>query len=239
MNIFPVTSINNFFKEPDEVVKFANSLKYTKPKEGIYPGVRTENLHKVDYAFFNATILSILSMYFEDFENINFSETYLGFHKIKPYSKSLTDIRNKGWIHHDGTALGGLVYLNKQSYPESGTSLYVPKKEPIKNKSAVKAKMDFYKKNKINLSQYKKEMISIEKKFIKTHTFKNIYNTMVAFDGFQWHSMDNIYCNSKEDRLTLVFFIHKIQAKDCPKLRLNRIQFFNKDNYLQHLKDKV
>ena len=62
MNIFPVTSINNFFKEPDEVVKFANSLKYTKPKEGIYPGVRTENLHKVDYAFFNATILSILSL---------------------------------------------------------------------------------------------------------------------------------------------------------------------------------
>ena len=91
MNIFPITSINNFFAQPDEVVKFANSLKYKKPKEGNYPGVRTKNLDTVDYDFFNRTILSILSVYFEDFENINYSDTYLEFHKIKPYSKSIID----------------------------------------------------------------------------------------------------------------------------------------------------
>jgi hypothetical protein len=70
-------------------------------------------------------------------------------------------------------------------------------------------------------------MASMENKFTQTHTFNNIYNTLVAFDGFQWHSVDNIYCNPKEDRLTLVFFIGKVKARDCPKLRLNRIQFFD------------
>ena len=178
MKIFPVTSISNFFKDPDEVVKFAKSLKYTKPKEGIYPGVRTENLHDIDYAFFNQTIRSILSVYFEDIQHVNFSKTFLGFHKIKPYSKSLKDVRNKGWIHHDGTALGGLIYLNKERYLQSRSSADI--------------------------------------------------------DGFQWHNMDNIYCNSKEDRLTLVFFIHKIQARDCPKLRLDKIQSFDKNIYLQY-----
>jgi len=238
MKVFPITSISNFFDDPDEVVKFAKSLKYTTPKEGIYPGVRTENLSKIDYAFFNKTILSILSVYYEDYENIDYSQTYLGFQKIKPYSKSFEDVRNKGWIHRDDTALGGLIYLNKQSYPESGTSMYTLKKEPVKNKVAVQTKLDFYGKNKFNLNQFKKEMASLEKQFVKTHTFKNIYNTLVAFDGNQWHNVDNLYCNSKEDRLTLVFFIHKIQARDYPKLRLDKIQSFSKDDYLKYLKYK-
>jgi hypothetical protein len=78
-------------------------------------------------------------------------------------------------------------------------------------------------------------MASLEKKFVKTHTFQNIYNTLIAFDGFQWHNMDNIYCNPKEDRLTLVFFIHNLQARDCPKIRLDKIQSFDKNIYLQYL----
>ncbi len=73
MRIFPITSINNFFNDPDEVVRFAKSLKYRKPKEGIYPGVRTKNLHDIDYAFFNKTIRSILSIYFVVFDNFKFS----------------------------------------------------------------------------------------------------------------------------------------------------------------------
>ena len=114
MNIFPTTSINNFFKEPDKIVEYAKKLKYKKSKTGSYPGERTENLSKINYELFNSTIYSILSMYYEDLESIGYSDTYLGFHKIKPYSKSLKDIKNKGWIHHDGVALGGLIYLNKK-----------------------------------------------------------------------------------------------------------------------------
>jgi len=224
MKIFPITSINNFFPDPNKVVKFANSLEYTKSEKGSYPGKRTKNLSEIDYDFFNKTILSILSMYFENIENISYSDTYLQFHKIKPFSKSLTDIRNKGWIHHDRVTLGGLVYLNKKSNPNSGTHLFVPKKEPVDNKSAVKTKLDFYNKNKIDIKKYEKEMKKLENKFIKTHEFKNIYNTLVAFDGFQWHNINNMVSSLKEDRLTLVFFIGKITTVDYPRLRLDQIQ---------------
>jgi len=67
-------------------------------------------------------------------------------------------------------------------------------------------------------------MKTLENKFIKTHEFKNIYNTLVAFDGFQWHNINNMVCNPKEDRLTLVFFIGKITTNNYPKLRLETIQ---------------
>jgi hypothetical protein len=224
MRIFPITSINNFFKDPDKVVKYANTLEYKKTPEGYYPGKRTDNLADINYDFFHKTILSILLPYFHDMREIGYSDTVLCFHKIKPYSKSFTDVRNHGWIHHDGVALGGLIYLNKNSYPESGTSLYTPKKEPLKHKKAIETKISFYKDGKINLKQYKKEMTTLEKKFIKTHTINNTYNTMVAFDGFQWHKVNNLYAHPKEDRLALVFFIGKIQAANYPKLRLDKLQ---------------
>jgi len=224
MKIFPITSINNFFPDPNKVVKFANSLEYTKSEKGSYPGERTKNLAEIDYKFFNKTILSILSMYFEDIDKINYSDTYLHFHKIKPFSNSLNDVRNKGWIHHDKVPLGGLIYLNKNSDLNSGTNLYIPKKEPVDNKKAIKTKLDFYNNDKIDIKKYEKEMKTLENKFIKTHEFKNIYNTLVAFDGFQWHNINNMVCNPKEDRLTLVFFIGKITTNNYPKLRLETIQ---------------
>ena len=43
-NIFPISVVDNFFTNPDEVVKLANSLKFTQ-SNGFYPGKRTDRLH--------------------------------------------------------------------------------------------------------------------------------------------------------------------------------------------------
>jgi hypothetical protein len=225
MIYFPITSINNFFEDPDKVVNLSKKLKYSKyESEGSWPGVRSASLHTIDYSFFNQTLLSILSMYYEDLTQIAYSEACLQFHRIKPYSKSFNDIRNKGWIHRDNVSLGGIIYLNKNSFPESGTSLFTPKKNPIKNAIAVKTKLDFYKHGKINIKKYEKEQKLLEKKFIKTHVINNIYNNLIAFDGEQWHRCDNLYAHPTEERLSMVFFIGKIRTKSWPRSRLDKYQ---------------
>ena len=47
---------------------------------------------------------------------------------------------------------------------------------------------------------------------------------MVAFDGHQWHACDNYCVGEKKERLSLVFFIHKIRANDTPRMRLDHLQ---------------
>jgi len=60
---FPVSVVDNFFSNPDKVVKFAESLTYTQ-SNGFYPGKRTELIHKVNYDFFSNTIFKVLSLFF-------------------------------------------------------------------------------------------------------------------------------------------------------------------------------
>ena len=220
MIIYPITSVSNFFKNPKEIVKLSKKLTYTKDITGSWPGVRTDNVSNINYNFFRQTILSVLSLYYSSSDPVEFDDTYLFFHKIKPYASSRTDRRNKGWIHQDKCSLGGIIYLNKTALPESGTSLYT-QKGVIRNKKDIETKVDFYKNGKIDLKEYKKRQLDLESKFIKTHTFQHTYNTLVAFDGNQWHACDNCCSNAKEERLSLVFFIHKIKANDTPKMRLD------------------
>ena len=61
-------------------------------------------------------------------------------------------------------------------------------------------------------------------KFVKTHTFKNMYNTLAAFDGSQWHAADNLWTKPGEDRLTMVFFINKLKVKSTPRTRLDMME---------------
>jgi|TARA_R110000803_G_scaffold53476_3_gene109771 hypothetical protein len=224
MIIYPITSVNNFFKNPEKIIKLSKKFKYTKASDGSWPGIRTNNLSTTNYNFFKHTILSVLYMYYGSSEAIEFDKASLFFHRIKPYASSKTDRRNKGWIHKDNCSLGGIIYLNKTALPESGTSLYTPKKEPILNDKHIKTKIDYFKDGKINLTKYKNTQLDLEKKFIKTHTFENNYNTMVAFDGHQWHACDNYCVGEKKERLSLVFFIHKIRANDTPRMRLDHLQ---------------
>ena len=227
MNFFPITSVNNFFNDPDELVKYSKKLNYktnVNKTDGSWPGVRSDNLYNIDKELFNRTILSILSLYYEDMRGLEFSNTYIFFHKSKAFSKSKDDIRNKGWIHRDAGALGGIIYLNKNSFPESGTSLYTLKKEPVRNRTCIKIKEDLYLRGKYNEKIYTQKYNYLRKQFVKTHTFKNVYNTLVAFDGSQWHAADNLWTKPGEDRLTMVFFINKLKVKTTPRTRLDMME---------------
>ena len=62
--VLPITCIDNFYENPDEVVKFAQSLEFKKTP-GIYPGLRTDLLSTIDPIFFNSFCNKLFSVFFD------------------------------------------------------------------------------------------------------------------------------------------------------------------------------
>jgi hypothetical protein len=61
-NLFPVSVVDNFFDNPDKVLKLVDSLKFTQSK-GFYPGKRTKSLHLLKYDFYHSVICKVLSLF--------------------------------------------------------------------------------------------------------------------------------------------------------------------------------
>ena len=222
MIYFPVTTVTDCFDNPDEIVKFANTLKYYKSKTGNFPNIRTKSLHEINKKIFDRFIASVLSLYY-DFRHhdIQWRGAHVCFHKMKPYSKNILDVRNKGWIHKDDCALAGLVYLNKKSRLDSGTSFYKPVM-PIKNNDAVNQKRNLYKKNIFNKKIYEKIYKNHNSKFIKIQTVKNVYNNLIVYGGNIWHAFDNMVVEDSKERLNLVFFIQELIIDNTPLIKYKK-----------------
>lgn len=219
---FPITTVANCFDNPDEIVRYANTLKYYKSPIGNYPSVRTKSLHESNQKFFDKFITSVLSLYYDfRYHNITWDNTYVAFHKMKPFSNNKSDIRNKGWIHKDNCILAGVVYLNKKTNPNCGTSFYKPITD-INNQSSIKQKTQLYKKNVFNKKLYENEYKNHSKKFIKIQTANNVYNNLVVYDGNIWHSFDNMLIDKNTERLNLVFFIYNLKIDNLPLIKYNK-----------------
>jgi hypothetical protein len=52
--------------------------------------------------------------------------------------------------------------------------------------------------------------------FEETISFKNIYNRLVAYDGFQYHGVPKFLGSDQKPRLTQVFFVHEISSDYFP-----------------------
>ena len=49
---YPITIVDNFFDNPDDIVELAKSFKYYSPDTGNWPGTRTKQMHLEDHRFF-------------------------------------------------------------------------------------------------------------------------------------------------------------------------------------------
>ena len=63
-NLFPVSVVDNFFDNPNEVLKLVDTLKFTQSK-GFYPCKRTKSLHLLKYDFYNSVICKVLSLFYD------------------------------------------------------------------------------------------------------------------------------------------------------------------------------
>lgn len=213
MTAWPTICADNFYNDPDKVREFALSLDYAPSKDGSWPGKRTSELVEIDDKFMAKFCHKLIS-YFFDLESTQIRwKISSQFQLIEPYDNNKDSIKNSGWIHYDNALFGGLIYLNKNPNPLSGTSLYKAI-DPNKYDTTQAAKHEFYLTG--DYKNYEKLLANHNKNYIETVKFTNQYNRLIGFDSSIPHRADSFVIDD-EPRLTQVFFVTDLES-NRPKI---------------------
>lgn len=241
---YDIWYVDNFYDDPDHVRNNCLSLNYHINKSYNFPGSRTEsisfheknknnNLKELYVYFLNA--LNQINLPFDINECLDIST---GFHKIPIIHNNLESVLNIGYIHVDllehrfknKKTFAGLVYLNKSTCSNSGTSFFkmkCTKTQEIKitdnnNFQLFNSFFDGYeydmlfeeytnlynplvKRKHWNYLLENKNFV--DSKFEKVLEVKNVYNRLVLYDSAYFHTASHFYVNNFEERLTQPFFI--------------------------------
>ena len=228
-NFFQIQLVDNFFDKPEEIVKFANSLEYKIDSKGFWPGKRSEELHINHNQFFNSFLTKLFALFFDyKYTELSWSNVGMYFQKNCTFDpKDKNNILNTGLIHQDGEfPLVGLVYLTEDADVNAGTSIMLPNKRYESNSELAERKIVLYKKSqekllKSDLEDYKKLILDTNKNFEESVRFNNIFNRLITYSGQDFHKCNSFYSGKKE-RLTLVFFVKKIQTNAYPPLQRSK-----------------
>ncbi len=213
---YPITIIDDFFEDPDKIVHLAKSFKYYPPDTGNWPGVRTKQLHLVDDRLFNYIGEKIHLLFYEaspDYWNMQ-----IHFQKIQPFSEDQYDRRNKGWVHQDiDTFFGGIVYLNKDPEPDTGTSIYTTNSGyALQYRKEIEMKENLYLGKDIDLDEYNRAYDDAHAQYTESVRVENVYNRFVMFNNKTHHG---VHTFGTKERFTLNFFGMAMTGKIPPLLR--------------------
>tara|TARA_B000000557_G_scaffold244500_1_gene226170 strand:+ start:432 stop:1103 length:672 start_codon:yes stop_codon:yes gene_type:complete len=206
MKFFPLTILDDFFENPDEVLKLAEEVDYQNTGQNSFPGqVSNLTLDKINFDIFFYTMKRILSLYWEGECEENFQVT-MQFHKILPHDDSLL---NKGIIHHDfiqNEVFSGVIYLNENAI-DSGTSFF-ELKEKYQNYNTSNEFFKHLETTKkyhggIEESDLKSILRKHRNKFQETMRVQSKKNRMVLYPSGYWHSQTTYGQNT---RYTIRYF---------------------------------
>ena len=207
MNYYPITVVDNFYENPDEVRKFALSQTYKhcfeiKDYPFTFPGSRTEDLSIIHPELFQKVCHKLTALFH------NFEHDVLRW-QISTCFQSVTKDFERGVIHHDeNTVFAGVLYLNPEPSKNSGTTLYKEGKsfDPSKYEAALKANDDRFRKNQPVDTTY-------HQMFDEIVNVQNIYNSLIVYEGYHHHSANEFFGDALENsRLAQVFFCHRVDA---------------------------
>ena len=198
MKAFPLTVLDNFLDNPDQLRAFALSCDYQKSQTNAWPGLRSDDLYNLDYPLYRLLCLKIIAL-FADPTNVGFS-ALSNFQKIPKGSHA------SGWVHTDqGQSLTAILYLSPNGDMSTGTSLY-RLNDLTYDEQYLKYK-DFSKPEE-KLEPYR---IKNNQLFTETARVGGFYNRLVMFDSSEFHGA-NDYAIDDDDRLTLVIFFTNIDG---------------------------
>ena len=202
---FATTCVDNFFKYPDSVRKFAETLEYKPEPKGMWSGKRTAPLNAIAPSFYNAVCNKYLQCHF--------STPIIGYNAVAHFQK--VDAKsNNGWVHNDTPHLHTcLIYLTPDPNLNSGTSIFRPKQDasPMLTTRYGSTKKRDFNLGKIDAKEAEKFRVESNNDFEEIIRFANVYNRCIGFDASNWHSA-NEYAQKKDktSRLTLIIFWNEI-----------------------------
>ena len=199
---YPLIIKDNFFPNPDAIVKESNKLQYYS-SENNWPGVRTKPLNEVNPKLF-AYLGTKIFLLFHDQLPQNYT-LYMGFQKIKPIIEGdKWNRKNRGWVHIDSCLFGGIIYLDKNPDKDSGTGIYKSNDGyDVQTDESISIKEDHYGGKEIDDEKFNKGYDIIQNQYEEILRIPNLYNRLVLIPGDQPHSMTTI---GDKERNTLVFF---------------------------------
>ena len=216
---YPITIVDDFFEDPDGIVEMAESMKYYTPNTGNWPGTRTKNLHIEDKRFFNYFGQKLHLLFYEtapEYWNLQ-----CHFQLIDPFCEDKYSNKNRGWIHKDiDTWFGGIVYLQKDPEPDTGTSAYRVKRGfSHQFADEINIKEMQYRSENVDDAEYDKAYDAMRNQFEETVSIANVYNRFVLFNNVTHHGVQTF---GTKPRLTLNFFGMGQTGKLPPLLRSNK-----------------
>ena len=214
---FPITIVDNFFDDPERIVKFANSLEYSSKKDHEYwPGFRTKPLYEIDKGYFEWSTQKILKCFYK--ENLTHHTNTL-FQKIKGFE----GVTNEGWVHVDQGIMAAIIYLDKDG--TDGTNFYKPtsfgsyKHADTHIKQAFRHDGQLHKEG-VSLKEYVAARDRNNSHFEKTVEVKGLYNRAVIYDSKIYHTASSY--PSDKARLTQIFFFYNISSDWFPALSIRK-----------------
>ncbi len=213
---YPITIIDDFFEDPDAIVKMAESFKYYPPDTGNWPGMRTKQLHVIADRFFHYFGEKIHLLFHDKSPEYWNMQTH--FQKIKPFHEDQYDPLNRGWVHQDiDTHFGGIVYLTKDPEPDTGTSIYKTTTGfALQWPKEIKMKEALYRGEDIDLDEYYAAWNNAHEQYVETVKVSNVYNRFVMFNNKTHHGVQTF---GTKERLTLNFFGMEMTGKIPPLVR--------------------
>ena len=219
MNLYPVAIIENFYKNPDAIRKFALAQKFTYCKdvpniEYVYPGCRTQDLSLLDKALFDKICTKLVS----EFHN---AEHDVMRWLITTSFQSVSEEFSQGVIHTDhNTVFAGVLYLTPDAPLDGGTSLF------RKNKTFDEAKyQQALDENDVRFKDGDIAMdTSYHSMFDEIVRVNNVYNTLIIYEGRHFHAANRFFGKTlKDSRLAQVFFVNKIDAQKQSVFPISRV----------------
>lgn len=223
MNLYPVTIIEDFYVTPDKVRNYALQQEYTfcrdrENLEYVYPGSRTKDLFDLDAKLHEKICKKLISVFH------NTEHDYMRW-ALSTNFQSVTRAFGSGVLHTDQNAIfAGVLYLSPDAPLNSGTSLYKPNEtfEKDQYESALSINDKRFRDGEIVMNADYHSM------FDEIIRVNNVYNTLIIYEGSQFHSANQFYGNALTDsRLTQVFFINKIDAQKQNVFPLSRTKLID------------
>ena len=204
---FGIVCIDDFFKYPNAICKYANSLEYSPDEHGRWPGVRSKSVQLLDENLH----LAIVKKYLSNFYTMGNIMMDLVQYSSDVRFQKVSNKYGGGWIHNDGEFVHTtIVYLTPNVSDDSGTSIYIPKEDSmpiaVPDIKCRQKMVNFYK-SQISLEETEPYRLKNNSPFKEVIRFSNVYNRCIGFDGSNWHSANNFAnVEGEEERLTLIIF---------------------------------
>lgn len=217
MFCIPITCVDDFYTNPDEVRKFALSQEFF-PSDGQWPGKRTKELDLVDPTFYDLFCKKIFSIFTDHSVSNYFVRT--SFQLIDKFDENPASFKNKGWVHIDKNCMfAGVIYLTPDANPETGTSIFKLTDESTIDHDS-HCKQNLYAGKGIS-EKYEETITRHNGSYTETVRFNNVYNRMICFDSSQPHGVNSFYTDN-EPRLTQVFFVFNLESNSIPPIQRHK-----------------